>query len=89
MKVFNKITTVTFAATMMVAQVQAIELVKVEPVATFTITEAAQESLSESMKVNISNITSANVVFDIQKSSVNALNKNKTENFAKATLNAE
>ncbi len=89
MKVFNKIAACTFAATMMVTQAQAIELVKVEPVAKFSITQSAQESLAESMKLNTSNKVSVKVSLDIQKAQVNYLSENKPQGLTKASLVTE
>lgn len=89
MKFFNNIAACTFITAMMVAQVQAIELVKVEPVAKFSITQAAQESLAESMKLSTNNKVSVKVMLDAQKAQVNYLSKNQTQSLTKASLIAE
>ena len=89
MKIFNKIATCTFAVTMMVAQVQAIELVKVEPVAKFTMTKAAQESLAQSMKLHMNEAVSVKTMLNTQMAEVNYLSKNKTQTLTKANITAE
>jgi hypothetical protein len=89
MKFFNKIAVCTLVATMMVAQAQAIELVKVEPVAKFLITEAAQENLAESMKFNANNMISVKAMLESQKARVNYLSKNKAQTLAKVSSIAE
>jgi hypothetical protein len=88
MKFFNIIAALTFS-TMMVAQAQAIELVKIEPVVKFSITKAAQESLAQTMKPITSNLTSAKFVIDAQIAQLNNLNQKKRHNTAKVTLIAE
>lgn len=88
MKFLNKIAIVTFATTLMVAQAQAIELVKVEPVAKFSVTQAAQKSLSDSMKLKI-NTTSVKVVIDAPTAKLNNLNFKPTQSLAKTILIAE
>jgi hypothetical protein len=89
MKVLNKIAILTFATTMMVAQAQAIELVKVEPVTKFSITKAAQESLADSMKMNTSNITLTKVVIDAQMAQISDIKPKQRQNIAKSILIAE
>ncbi|TWX54557.1 hypothetical protein [Colwellia hornerae] len=89
MKFFNKIATLTFVTTMMVAQAQAIELVKVETVANFSITAAAQQSIADSMKLNTSTITLAKAVIDVQKTQVNVLKVKHTQSSTKSRLVAE
>ena len=71
MKVFNKIATCTLLATMMATQVQAIEVVKAEPIAKFTIIKAAQENLAESMKLNTHKSISVKAKLNIQQARVN------------------
>jgi uncharacterized protein YsxB (DUF464 family) len=88
MKFFNIIAALTFS-TMMVAQAQAIELVKIEPVVKFSITKAAQESLAQTMKPTTSNLTSAKFVLDAQIAQLNNLNQKYRQNTAKVTLIAE
>jgi len=89
MKIFNKIAACTFVATMMVTQAQAIELVKVEPVAKLAITEAAKESLTQSMKLHISEPVSVKVMLNGQKTEVNYLSLNNKQTLAKTNVNAE
>lgn len=89
MKVFNKIAACTFVATMMVTQAQAIELVKVEPVAKLSITEAAKESLAQSMKFHISEPTSVKGMLNVQKSEVSYLSLNNKQTLAKTNVTAE
>ncbi|NQZ20502.1 MAG: hypothetical protein HRT53_00435 [Colwellia sp.] len=93
MKIFNKIAVCTIAATIMVTPAQAIELVKVEPVAKFTITKAAKESLAQSMKlsisISISESASVNTMLNGQKYEVNYLSLNKTQTLAKTNVIAE
>jgi hypothetical protein len=89
MKIFNKITTCTFLATMMVTQAQAIELVKVEPVAKLSITEAAKESLNQSMKLHISEPAPVNVIFNGQKPKVSYLSLNNKKTLSKTNVTAE
>jgi hypothetical protein len=89
MKIFNKIAVSTFAVTMMVTPVQAIELVKVEPVAKLSITEAAKESLAQSMKLHISEPASVKVMLDGQKSKVSYLSLNDKQTVAKTNVTAE
>ena len=89
MKIFNKIAVCTITATIMVTQAQAIELVKVEPIAKFTISKAAKESLAQSMKLPISESVSVKVIFNGQKSVVNYLSLHKTPTLAKTNVTAE
>ena len=89
MKIFNKIATCTFAATMMVTQAQAIELVKVEQVSKFTITEAAKEILAQPMKLEMSEAISIKAMFNDQKAQVNYLSKSKIQTLAKTNVTAE
>ncbi len=89
MKIFNKIAACTFVATMMVTQAQAIELVKVEPVAKLAITEAAKESLTQSMKLHISEPVSVKVMLNGQKTEVNYLSLNNKQTLTKTNVNAE
>jgi len=89
MKIFNKIAACTFVATMMVTQAQAIELVKVEPVAKLAITEAAKESLTQSMKLHISEPVSVKVMLNGQKTEVNYLSLNNKQTLVKTNVNAE
>jgi hypothetical protein len=89
MKIFNKIAACTFVATMVVTQAQAIELVKVEPVAKLSITEAAKASLAQSIKLHISEPVSVKVMLNGQKSEVNYVSLNKTRTLAKTNVNAE
>jgi len=89
MKIFSKIAICTLAATILVTQAQAIELVKVESVTKLTITEAAKESLAQSMKLPmIEAVTVKNIVND-KKSKVNYLSLNKNETLAKTNVTAE
>jgi len=88
MKVF-KIAVLTFVTTIMVAQAQAIELVKVEPVAKFSITKAAQESLADSIKFKISNTTSTKVVINAPLALIKSSDSKKIQNITKSILIAE
>lgn len=87
MKIFNKIAACIFTATMMVTQVQAIELVKVEPVITSTITEAAKESLVQSMKLDMNELISVKAMLNAQKVEVKYLSNTYT--LVKADVTAE
>jgi len=89
MKVFNKIAACTFVATMMVSQAQAIELVKVEPVAKFTITEADKASLAQSIKLHMTEAVAVNTVLNIYKAKASFLSKSKTEKLTKVNVTAE
>jgi hypothetical protein len=87
MKIFNKIAACIFTATMMVTQAQAIELVKVEPITTAMITEAAKESLVQSMKINLSEIISVKAMLNVQKVEVKYLSNTNT--LVKTNVTAE
>jgi len=89
MKFFNKIATLTFAATMMVAQAQATELVKAEPVAKFTITKAAQESLAASMQLQTFSSTSTKAALNASLAKIENVNPEKIQSLAKSILIAE
>ncbi|MBA6233028.1 MULTISPECIES: hypothetical protein [unclassified Colwellia] len=89
MKVFNKIAALTLVTTMMLAQVQAIELVEVETVASFSIIEAAQKSLADSMKFETSKITLAKAVINAQIEQINDLEQADKQSFTKSLSVAE
>jgi hypothetical protein len=89
MKFFNTIATLTFAATMMVAQAQATELVKAEPVAKFTISKAAQENLAASMQLQTFSSTSAKVALNTSLAKIEKISTKKTQDLAKSILIAE
>ncbi|MBA6264854.1 MAG: hypothetical protein V7780_12620 [Colwellia sp.] len=89
MKVLNKIAALTLVTTMMVAQVQAIELVEVETVTHFSIIEAAQKSLADSMKFESSKITLAKTVINAQIEQINDLEQADKQSFTKSLSVAE
>ena len=89
MKFFNKVAILTVAATMMVAQVQAIELVEVETVTHFSIIEAAQKSLADSMKFESSKMTLAKTVINAQIEQINDLERADKQSFTKSLSVAE
>jgi len=88
MKIFNKIATLVLA-TMLVSQAQAIELVKVEPVAKFTITEADKAILAQSIKLHMTEAVAVNTVLNVYKAKASFLSKSKTQRLTKVNVTAE
>jgi hypothetical protein len=89
MKFFNKVAILTVAATMMVAQVQAIELVEVETVAEFSITLAAENSLADSMKLSTFSTMLASANINVPVTQISDKEVKSTHDFEKSLLIAE
>lgn len=89
MKFFNKVAILTVAATMMVAQVQAIELVEVETVAKFSITLAAEKSLADSMKLSTFSTMFAAADINVPVTQMSDKEAKPTGDFEKSLLIAE
>jgi hypothetical protein len=89
MNFFNKVAILTVAATMMVAQVQAIELVEVETVAEFSITLAAEKSLADSMKLSTFSTMLATADINVPVTQISDKEVKSTRDFEKSLLIAE